>query len=122
MLEKIGGRKFFFTILFIGVGFCIDMFTERGLSKNVLDLIVYLGGIFVFGNSVEHIAKATSAKKELTNKTDSVNIVDVSRNELDAVFTELNNKVLMSNSYSEAILDSLKITNDAVAKIVSSIK
>lgn len=70
IFERLGGRKLVFMLLAIGAGVCIDLYSERGLSANLKELMIYVGGLYILGNVGSKTANAvreknTASKKEL---------------------------------------------------------
>lgn len=51
LIEGLGGRKFIFTLLIIGVGTAVELYTERGMTQNFVALLLGSAGIFAAGNS-----------------------------------------------------------------------
>lgn len=56
MLEKIGGRKVILGILVMAIGVIVDM--TAGLSRNLLELLQYVGVGFFLSNSIVHTARS----------------------------------------------------------------
>lgn len=69
MFEKIGGRKFLGMILLISAGIVIDIYAPKGLSDNMLYLMMAMGGIYmgvnVFSKGIDKMNKQTRKTKEI---------------------------------------------------------
>ena len=50
--EKIGGRKFIFSLVALIVGTVVELKTERGISANFVALLVGVSGAFITGNAL----------------------------------------------------------------------
>lgn len=62
MIEKLGGRKFFGTLLLILLGIAVEILAPKGLTDNVLNLLMSLGGTYIVGNVVN---KAFAGKSKV---------------------------------------------------------
>jgi len=56
MLDKVGGRKLLVTAVCLLAGVAIDLYTTRGLSANLLQLMIAIIGIYVTGNVLNKVA------------------------------------------------------------------
>jgi hypothetical protein len=52
LFEKLGGRKFLFSILTLVVGTIVEVKTERGVSVNFVTLLLGISGVFITGNAL----------------------------------------------------------------------
>lgn len=52
IFDMFGGRKSVLTLLILASGVAVDLLTERGLSSNLLTLLLGVLGLFVTGNVV----------------------------------------------------------------------
>lgn len=52
MLGRLGGRKLTITFIVLSAGVAIDLATERGLSENLMYLMMAIMGAYVTGNVV----------------------------------------------------------------------
>lgn len=52
LFEKLGGRKFLFSILTLVVGTIVEVKTERGVSVNFVTLLLGVSGVFITGNAL----------------------------------------------------------------------
>jgi len=55
-MKKLGGRKVVISLLLVAVGAAVDLLTARGLSDNLLYLLLAVGGGFIVGNTAVHVA------------------------------------------------------------------
>ena len=101
MFEKIGGRKFVYIILILSIGTAVDLLTERGLSSNLLYLLMGGAGIYVTGNVVKAKVDGKGGKTSLEKRLD----------ERDAVLLQ----------YLEAINGGVTIGNQGLETILSKI-
>ncbi len=106
MFDKLGGRKFVMTLLMISVATAIDLCTARGLSENMMMLLMSAAGIFITGNAAEYFAKK-GVSQEVTTSAEPVEI-----NYPD--LTNLSQKV-------EVVMNGVNLSNQALAKIISKI-
>jgi len=99
--DKFGGRKAVMTGIVLTIGLTVDLLTERGLSENLLYLLIAAAGGFMVGNVGEHAASAQKAKAqdgtkllELQKEMDSLaKIVETSHNEVNRV-AQVNEQVI----------------------------
>lgn len=102
MFAKLGGRKLVFTLLAISVGVAVDLFTERGLSQNLKELLIFVGGIYTIGNVGVNAAHAI---KEKSTRSDKV---------LDALQQEM----LRLNQSQEVVFNNLNTNTQATGEIL----
>ena len=55
-MNKFGGRKFVIGLLVLLLGVTADVFVKGGLSSNLLDLLKFVAGGFILGNSAVTVA------------------------------------------------------------------
>lgn len=58
MFEKIGGRKTVMALICLVAGAAIDLTTDRGLSENLMILMLSIVGLYTTGNVASKIAAA----------------------------------------------------------------
>lgn len=66
ILTKLGGRKFLFMLVLLVVGIVIDLFTQRGLSDNFKEVMIYLAAIYIAGNGLGKVSDIFKTKKDVT--------------------------------------------------------
>ena len=62
-------RKLWFTIAALIIGTVVDLKTERGLSDNLRQLLLYLAGLYVFGNNLSAGVFAFKEKSKVKDTT-----------------------------------------------------
>lgn len=55
-------RKLWFTIACLAIGTAIELLGKNGLSENMVKMVTYLGGLYVFSNNLSAMAFAYKAK------------------------------------------------------------
>lgn len=113
MFNRLGGRKLLFTLLAVGVGVTVDLCTDRGLSPQLKDLLIYVGAIYTAGNIGTKTAEALRARNEAkgAQSQDKVNLV------LDQVQQEM----LKLNQNQELVYGNLHTNTQATAEILNRI-
>lgn len=111
LISKMGGRKLVFTFILLALGFSVDFFTERGLSSNLKELIIYLGGIYIFGNGVSKVTGVLAAKKQEADTSPA-------HEEINAQLEEIKNVVSLGNQGTGEVLKNIELTNRAMAELM----
>ena len=95
MISKLGGRKMILTVLCLVAAVVIDLKTTRGLSSNLLTLMIAVIGIY---NTSNVLTKVTSKKTSAPSTNDtSKHILDINERQaqyeqyLSGVMTQLEN-------------------------------
>ncbi len=66
-IEAVGGRKTLMSLLVIAVGLAVDLATDRGLSTNLLTLLISVAGGYITGNVVTKFALGKNKIESKTN-------------------------------------------------------
>lgn len=93
---RVWGRKTFITLICLGLGTIVDIYSKNGLSTNLMSLMGLLAGAYAVGNSVENHA---------ASKTTIAQIESQSSN--DPRIAGLENQVSIANSSLATVLDTL---------------
>jgi hypothetical protein len=114
MTEKFMSRKFLFTLVLLAIGFSVDFFTDRGLSTNLKELIIYLGGIYVVGNSMSKTAEVIKSRGAA--RPDSIDPAAFQR-----VLGQLDQSLGEIQQGQQAIIQNVSISNQALGQITKKI-
>ena len=74
MIEKIGGRKVIFGLLFLVVGVALAL-SLGDLPRNLMEFMIFLSAGFFLGNGVEHVAGALT-RPTPTGSTEASSQID----------------------------------------------
>lgn len=113
MFEKLGGRKLVFTIIAVGTGVAVDLLTERGLSPQLKDLLIYVGAIYTVGNVGTKTAEALKARKEAVGAEIEAKV--------NRTLDGLQQEMLKLNQNQEAVYGNLNTNTQATAEILNRI-
>lgn len=75
--SRIGGRKFAITMICLALGVIIDLNTARGLSENLLYLMLGIIGVFVSGNVIAKFPGPRGQSFDLSGKSDAANPAEI---------------------------------------------
>jgi hypothetical protein len=102
LIAKITSRKFIAFILVMGVGTAIDLHTDRGLSGNLLNLLMFLTAMYTTGNVV-------------AKEVDRRRAASVQETAQETPVDPANDQYIQ---YLEAILESNRVTQQALSQII----
>lgn len=86
MIQRLGGRKLLVVILFALAGVAIDLFTARGLSSNLRDLLIALGGAFGLFNMGSKVAMAKTQSTQIeTTPVDTTQLESLIEEKLGSI-------------------------------------
>lgn len=66
-IKGLTGRKALIGLITIAIGICMEVFSSKGLTPEVLSLLQFVAIGFFLGNGVEHIGEAVKKKKPVNS-------------------------------------------------------
>lgn len=107
-MNRIGGRKVFFSIVVLAAGVAIDLSTERGLSQNLMVLMLSVLGMYATSNVVTKKISGNSAPQaSVDNYVESQERLNEHEQYLSGIMTSvesLQKQVAASNQRVNALL------------------
>ena len=106
MIQKLGGRKTLITIICLAAGVAIDLATSRGLSENLLYLMIAIIGIYTGGNVITKKVSISAASKDSTTESSSIDQRQLEDHVagLHSIVEDLQKQVGASNNRVAAVL------------------
>ena len=105
-MGKLGGRKVAITLLCLAAGVAIDLMTERGLSQNLLYLMLGIIGTYVTGNVISKKFNPTEGAQPqmFDNKVaERVDLIEQYVSALDASVQQTNQNMDNTNKRIAAV-------------------
>ena len=120
MLEALGGRKFFLTLVVIAIGMATHILSPSGLNEAAVALLV--GALGVFGASNAAVSmKALGAAQESEAAADITHqVVAVDLSPIESKITALEASIEASNQGLATIAQSVGITNNLLRIAMSN--
>lgn len=112
MLDKIGGRKLAVSVLCLAAGVAIDLTTERGLSENLLYLMVGIIGTFTAGNVASKKVWASS-NSTATSSTNYESVAEI-RESIDELRDDMSEMGQALSSIGTSAANTNKLLNVAL--------
>ena len=112
MFDKLGGRKFVALVLLIGAGVAVDILAPKGLSSNLMNLMVIMGGVYVGGN----VLRAGVDKIKVSRKTGEIKGIKELQEALREVQVGQNTLV----QYQDAILQTSQVNQQGLTALIET--
>ena len=107
--DKIGGRKFIITVILLISGAVIDIYTDRGLSTNYKELMIFLAAIYITGNGIGVVSDAIKKKVTTQNNSSKSN------------FKQIEDNVSNLLQYQDHILKTVQLNTQGLSEIVTKL-
>lgn len=92
-MKKLASRKFIVIAVMLAAGIIIDLLTERGLSGQLKELMIYLSGTYIVGNGLSAISdgvKNRIGQKEVDILKQGMVTLDQQQQQLAGVMEKTN--------------------------------
>lgn len=111
MFEKLGGRKFIGLVLLLMAGGAVDIYAPKGLSTNLMTLMLSLGSMYM----VTNVAKAGVNKIKNTRRTKEIKEVK----ELQESVSEMKAEIKKSQ---DAMLEGISNQSKVLQALIQNLR